>query len=85
MADGCGEQAGGQKTQNWGYYVANFLVEIWADKEIQRQPSALGRKHNIWENIAAKFNNNGYKRAASQCKTKFTTWNKSRKKRKNLD
>jgi len=35
------------KDPNWGYYEANFLVEIWADEEIQRQLSAMGRKHNI--------------------------------------
>ena len=71
MADGCGEEASGLKSQNWGYYEANFLVEIWADEEIQRQLSALRRKHNIWENIATKLSNNGYKRTASQCKTKI--------------
>jgi len=65
MADGYGEEASGQKTPNWGYCEANFLVEIRADEEIQRQLSAMGRKHNIWENIAAKLNNNGYKRTAS--------------------
>ena len=57
MADGCGEEASDQKTQNWGYYEANFLVEIWADEEIQRQLSGMGGKHNIWENITAKLNN----------------------------
>ena len=44
------------------YYEAKCLVEIWADEEIQRQLSAMGRKQNIWENIAAKLNDNGYKR-----------------------
>ena len=68
MADGCGEEASGQNTPNWGYYDANFL---WADEEIQRQLSAMGRKHNIWENIAAKLNNNGYKRTASQFKSQI--------------
>jgi len=42
--------------QNWGYYEAKCLVEIWADEEIQRQLSAMGRKQNIWENIAEKLN-----------------------------
>ena len=36
--------------------------EIWADKEVQRQLLAMGKKQNIWENIAAKLNENGYKR-----------------------
>jgi len=66
MAGGCGEEASGEKTPNWGYYEANVLVEIWADEEIQHRLSAMGRKQNIWENIAAKLNNNGYKRTASQ-------------------
>jgi len=44
MADGYGEEASGQKTPNWGYCEANFLVEIWADEEIQRQLSAMGKK-----------------------------------------
>ena len=46
MADGCGEEASAQNNQN-------CLVEIWANKEILRQLSAMGRKQNIWENIAA--------------------------------
>jgi len=41
---GCGEEASGQKTPNWGYCEAKFLVEIWADEEIQRQLSAMGKK-----------------------------------------
>ena len=53
MADGCGEEASAQKTQNWGYYEAKVLVEIWADEEIQRQLSAMERKQNIWKNIAS--------------------------------
>ena len=44
MAAGFGEEAIGQKIPNWGYYEANFLVEIWADEEIQRQLSAMGKK-----------------------------------------
>jgi len=56
MADGCREEAIAQKNQTWGYYEAKCLVEIWADEEIQRQLSAMGRKQNIWENIAAKLN-----------------------------
>ena len=47
-----------QKTnkQDLGYYKAKCLVEIWADEEIQRQLSAMGREQIIWENIAAKLN-----------------------------
>ena len=71
IADGCGEEASGQKTPNWGYFEANFLIEIWADEEIQLQLSAMARKYNIRENIVAKLNNNGYKRTASQWKTKI--------------
>ena len=84
MVDGCGEEASGQKT-NWSYYEANFLVEMWADEEIQRQLSAIGRKHNIWENIAAKLNNNGYKSTASQFKTKIHNLEQKYKKAKDLD
>ena len=51
--------------------ICQGLVEIWADEEIQRQLSAMGRKQNIWENIAAKLNDNGNKRTASQCKAKI--------------
>ena len=47
MADGCREAAGVQKGQNWGYYEAKCLA---------MQLSALSRKENIWENIAAKLN-----------------------------
>jgi len=35
---------------------AKCLVEIWADEEIQWQLSVMGRKQNIWKNIAAKLN-----------------------------
>jgi len=52
LADGCGAQ----KNQNSGYYEVKCLAEIWADKEIQQQLSAMGRKQNIWENISAKLN-----------------------------
>jgi len=62
-----------------------FLVEIWADKERQRQLSAMGRKHNIWENIAAKLSNSGYKLTASQRKTKIHNLEQKYKKAKNLD
>ena len=31
----------------------------------------MGRKYNTQENIAAKLNNNGYKRTVSQSKTKI--------------
>jgi len=81
-----GEEASGQKTPNWDYYEANFLVDlVWADEEIQRQLWAMGRKHNIWENIASKLHNNGYKRTASQCKTKIHNPEQKYKKAKNLD
>ena len=56
MADGCREEASAQKNQKWGYYEVKWLVEIWVNEEIQRQLSAMGRKQNIWENIAAKLN-----------------------------
>ena len=55
MADRCGEEASAQKNQNRGCYEVKWLVEIWADEEIQRQLSAMDRKQNIWENIAAKL------------------------------
>ena len=51
LADRCGEEASAQKNKNWRYYETKWLVKIWAD-EIQRQLSAMGRKQNIWENIA---------------------------------
>ena len=69
MADGCGEDASVQKNQTWSFYEAKCLVEVWADEVIQRQLAAMGRKQNIWESIAAKLNDNGFKRTASQCKT----------------
>ena len=56
MAEGCGEEVRAQKNQNWGYYEAKCPVEIWPGEEIQRQLSAMGRKQNFWENIAAKRN-----------------------------
>lgn len=58
---GCGEEASDQKNQNWGYYEAWFIVEIWDYEEIQLQLSAMGRNQNVWENIGAKLNDNGYK------------------------
>ena len=70
MADGCGEDPIAQKNLNCGYYEAKCPVEIWTDEEIQRQLSIMGRKQNIRESIAAKLNDNGCKRTASQCKTK---------------
>ena len=55
IADGCGEEGRAQKNQHWSNYEAECLVEIWADKKIQRQLSAIGRKRNIWKNITAKL------------------------------
>ena len=43
------------------------------------------KKHNMWEKIAAKLNNNGYKRTASQCKTKIHNLEQKHKKAKTLD
>jgi len=77
-----------RRKDEWPKYPklgANFLVEIWVDEEIQRQLSAMGRKQNKWKNIAAKLNNNGYKRTASQCKTKIHSLEQKCKKDKNLD
>ena len=50
--------------QNWGYYEA--------DEYIQRQLSAMGRKQNVWENIAAKLNDK-CKYQARGYLTKFNT------------
>ena len=70
MVGRCGEEASGQKNQNFGYYETEWLVKLWADKEIQQPLSVMSRKQNIsCENIAAKLNDNGYKRTASHCKT----------------
>ena len=46
MVDGCGEEASAQKNQNWAYYEAKCLFEIWADEEIQWHLSVIGRKQN---------------------------------------
>ena len=66
MVDICGEEASGKKQK-----TKLGLVETCADEGIQRQLSAMGRKHNISENIAAKRNDNGYVSIASHCKTKI--------------
>ena len=66
MVDRCGEEANAENNQNWGYYEAKWLVEIWADGEIQQQLWAMDKKQNTWENIAANLNR--YKHAASHCK-----------------
>lgn len=52
MASGCRKEARAQKNQNWGYFKAKCLAEIWTNEEIQQQLSAIGRKRNIWQNIA---------------------------------
>ena len=77
MVDRRGEVARAQKNQTWDYYEAKWLVEIWANEEIQRQLSAMRRKQNTWENIATKLNDNGYKRTSSQCKTKIHNYAKN--------
>lgn len=56
------EEASDQKNQNWGFYDVKCIVEIWDYEEIQLQLSAMGRNQNVWENIAAKLYDNGYKR-----------------------
>ena len=75
MADGCGEEASRQKAPNWVYYEANYGPMKKYNVSYQR-----------WEeNIAAKLNNNGYKRTASQCKTKIHNLEQKYRKAKNLD
>ena len=83
------EEASAQKNQNWGYYEAQCLVETWADEEIQRQLSAMGRKQNIWESIAAKrhddtfeykhpkLNKQAWKflKVTSDAETMYVRWN----------
>ena len=69
MVDRSGEEANAENNQNWGYYEAKWLVEIWTNGELQQQLWAMDRKQNTWENIAA--NLNGYKHTASHCKTKM--------------
>ena len=45
----------------------------------------MGRKQNIRESIAAKLNDNGCKRTASQCKTKLHNLKRNYKKAKLLN
>ena len=76
------KKASGQKTPNWDYYEANFLVEIWADE-----------KYNVsyqrWEEstIHAKTSPQSPITTVTSvqhrnAKPKFTTWNKSTKMQK---
>ena len=37
MVDRCGEEANAENNQNWDHYEVKWLVEIWADGEIQQQ------------------------------------------------
>ena len=59
------------KTQNWGFVETKTLIGLWAEEDIQRQLSSMGRKENIWEGIAIKLQESGYSRSGDQCKTKM--------------
>ena len=36
MVDGCQQEVGAQKNQNWGYYETKCPAGIWATEEIQQ-------------------------------------------------
>ncbi len=62
----CGEEASAQKLQIWAFYQAKCLFTMWANKAIQYDLSVTDRKQNIWQNIATKVYDGGYKRVALQ-------------------
>jgi len=81
MTDGCGaEKRRVAKRPHTGAIMRPiFSLKYGPTKK------AMGRKHNILENIDAKLNNNGYKRTTSQCKTKIHNLEQKYKKAKYLD
>ena len=44
------------------FYGTKCLFKIWANESIQQELSAMGRKQNIWQNIATNAYDGGYKR-----------------------
>ena len=53
------------------FYGTKCLFKIWANESIRQELSAMGRKQNIWQNIATNAFDGGYKRTALQCKNKL--------------
>ena len=50
-------------------YGTKCLFKIWANGSIQQELSAMGRKQNIWKNIATNAYDGGYK--CTNAKTNF--------------
>ncbi len=46
------------------FYETKCLFKIWTNEAIQQELSAVGRKQNIWQNIATKIYHGGYKHTA---------------------
>ena len=55
------------------FYGTKCLFKIWANESIQQELSAMGRKQNIWQNIATNAYDGRYV-SARHCnaKTNFT-------------
>ena len=84
MAAGCDSSPSG-KSMNWGFSETKLLISIWAEEDIQCQLSSMGRKKNIWFDIAAKLRRNGYQRTGEQCKTRMHNLQRKYKKVKSLN
>ena len=60
-----------KRSPNWLDREVNLLLETWRDDSVQSGPLGDGHKKPVWEKIAAKMMENGYKRTREQCKEKL--------------
>ena len=60
----------------WQYDETKLLLQLWADRNVQEQPSSSGRNKPLWDNLSKEMKNPGLDRTGTQYKTKFTTSHK---------
>ena len=65
----------------WQHDETKLLLQLWADRNEQEQPSSSGRNKPLWDNLSKEMKNPGLDRTGTQCKTKFTTSHKDIRKR----
>ena len=68
----------------WQYHETKLLQKLWADKNIQEQPSSSGRKKTLWDNLSKETRNAGYDHTDTQCKTRIHKLAQRYKKEKRL-
>ena len=69
----------------WQYHEMKLLLQLWADRNVQEQPSSLGRNIPLGDNLPKNIRKNaGHDRTGTQCKTRIYNLAQRYKKEKRL-